>query len=141
MEASLLRAQVEITLKDQLEKKVLNFRDLWLILGVYEQEEKASARGSHESVKTKWMDHIAPRARGIGHGVSGFSARTAAKCSTYLEGSGNGYIYLTRHGDAVVQWLKDTFPELFESHLNCYHEVELHQGDKFPEPRWRLWKD
>jgi hypothetical protein len=124
-------------LQTLLEGNQLGDRELWLVLGVFETEERHAAIGRNISVKTYQMDNIAPRARGLGFGVSGFTTRTAAKLPTLLRASGNGYIYLMDLGYALVQQLRYRNSSLDDTQ-DIPREIAL-TGYCIPRPAWRHW--
>jgi hypothetical protein len=126
--------------------KKLTLRDLWLLLAVFETEEKMHLSGKHESCKTKWFDRIAPHARkgafGLRHGLSGFTTRTATKASQFLKQSHNGYIWVTDLGYALVQELRARHPELAAGTVENYAQpLEVAGLGEIPPPRWKVWKD
>jgi hypothetical protein len=131
--------------QDAFAKQQLGMRELWLVLGVFEYEERSHLAGKRESCKSRWFDGIAPRAKeGYPYkGVSGFTARTAGKASQFLKSSGNGYVYLTDLGFALVQYLRELYAELAPSLMpvNQYAPLEVQGLGSLPTPRWRYWKD
>lgn len=118
----------------------ISLRELWLVLAVFEIDRKSYASGKSESCKTKWLDRIAPRAK-EGHGVQGFTTRTAAKFPEFLKPSRNGYIWLTPQGDALALYVLQKYPELNASDVNPWRPVELPDLGTFPPLRWRGWKE
>jgi len=145
-EVTPLMAEAAAKVKAALGDKDLSLRDLWLVLGVFETEEKIALAGGHESCKTKWFDRIAPRANPDVYpyyGVSSYSVKTAAKASAFLKGSRNGYVYLTDLGYAAARWMRETFSTLNPAYGSPPHKKPMPMdtlGD-MPFPRWREWKD
>lgn len=126
--------------------KNLTLRDLWLVLAVFETEEKMHHIGVRESCKTKWFDRIVPQARqtdwGFRYGVTGYTTRTANKASQFLQHSRNGYIYLTELGYALALQLRERHPELAAGvEHNSRRELEVLGLGAIPAPRWKDWKD
>lgn len=126
--------------------KKLTLRDLWLLLAVFETEEKMHLSGKRESCKTKWFDRIAPHARkkafGLNYGLTGFTTRTATKASQFLKQSHNGYIWVTDLGYALVQELRTRHPELAAGPVENYAQpIEVADLGEIPPPRWKVWKD
>jgi hypothetical protein len=123
----------------------LGLRELWLILGVFEMDERTHLAGKNKSCRTRWFDGIAPRADGrlAVRGISGFTVRAARKALQFLETSGNGYVYLTDLGIALVQHLRETYAELSPDVQLPHHLSKLEVPDlgTIPAPRWRWWKD
>lgn len=142
-QTSLLKAEARQIWSDALASKQLNLRHLWLILGVFETEERMQAAGKHESCKSRWFDGIAPRTDGAFRGSGGFAARMAAKASKFLKTSGNGYLYMTDLGLALIQHLRELHPELAvtQGPDNIYHSWDVPGLGLVPPLRWRQWKD
>jgi hypothetical protein len=147
MEATRLRmAEAGAKWDEALAAKKLTLRDLWLVLAVFETEERIHLAGARESCKTKWFDRIAPRARkaefSLSYGLTGYTTRTANKASLFLNHSSNGYIYITDLGCALVQQLRERHPELAAGRVeNAWKEVEVKDLGTIPAPRWKDWKD
>lgn len=127
---------------DALANKKLNMRHLWLVLGVFETEERIQAFGTTTSCKSRWFDNIAPNKNSL-RGSSGFAARTAAKASQFVTTSGNGYLYLTDLGKALIQHLRGQHAELAAGATvgNMYREWDIPGLGELPAPRWKMWKD
>jgi hypothetical protein len=127
---------------DAVASKQLNLRHLWLILGVFETEERIQAAGKSTSCKTRWFDNIAPRKDGW-YGSAGFAARMAGKASHFLKISGNGYLYLTDLGLALVQHLRGQHPELDVAKFNGNSSWPLDVPGLgiVPAPRWKAWQN
>lgn len=91
---------------------------LWLLFALVERDEDAAYRGEASSATSRSYDSIAPRARpprtpyGPTMGVQGFCAKMAQKNPKFLKASGNGYIYFTDAGLALVQQLRLAQPVL-----------------------------
>lgn len=123
----------------------LDIRGLWLILGLFETQEKIQAAGKYESIKTKWFDSIAPRKYGIsyGGGVSGFTTRTVAKTPQFVAITGNGYVFLTDLGFALVLFLRSRFAELNPENIteNRLVALEVPELGILPAALWRRWED
>jgi hypothetical protein len=133
--------QAQTYLNELLTAKAITVRELWLMLAVHELHHKERQSGLNRSCKTIWLDRITPRANAADftRGVSGFTARTAAKYSAFIRGSRNGYVGLTTLGHAAVVWLLDTYPMLKGS---PYHQdILVPNLGTFPAPRWRGWRD
>ena len=127
----------------QWESKPLQARQLWLVLAVFETTEADGRKGTSGSPKTKWFDGIAPRARDPNwHGVSGFTVRVGAQVSSYLKLSHNGYVYLTDLGMALVQMLRERFPEIHPDapDVRSHRPLDVPGLMEIPAPRWRGWK-
>lgn len=141
--ATLLQAEASQAWTAALASKQLNLRHLWLVLGLFETEERIQAAGKHASCKSRWFDGIAPRTDGAFRGSGGFAARMAAKASKFLKTSGNGYLYITDLGLALIQHLREQHPELAvtQGPDNIYHSWEVPGLGLVPPLRWRQWKD
>jgi len=145
-EVAPLMNDAAVQVKAALADKSLTLRDLWLVLGLFETEEKIAQAGRRESCKTKWFDAIAPRAKPDVYpyqGVSGFSVKTAAKAPLFLEGSRNGYVYLTDLGYATARWLRETFTALNPACGTPPYKgrMPMEQLGEMPYPHWRQWTD
>ncbi len=121
------------TLKTLTQKDV---RALWLVLAVFELEERNAAKGQKGSVRTAVLDSIAPRVRDGSYGVSGFSARMALAYPALLRSSGNGYLYLTDLSYALVQVLRRRYTELLQIQERPQSVMLAGIGD-LPCFRWR----
>lgn len=145
-EVTPLMCEAAAIVKAALAEKDVTLRDLWLVLGVFETEEKIAEAGGHESCKTKWFDRVAPRAKPDVypyHGVSGYSVKTAAKAPEFLKGSRNGYVYLTDLGYAAAKWMRETFSMLNPAYGSPHYKRPMPMdtlGD-MPYPHWREWQD
>lgn len=143
--ASSLVPAAEQAWEQALASKSMGMRELWLILGVFETNEKARAAGKAESCKSKWFDRIAPRVKPgfLRNGVAGFTSRTAGRATPFLELSGNGYAYVTEMGMALVQHLRAKHPEL--SPVNPpefpFKGLDIEGLGVLRDPRWRYWTD
>ena len=144
-----LVADAGAQLAEAIQTKALNMRDIWLVVAVFEIEEKMAKVGQRESCKTKWFDRVAPRAKPDVypyHGLSGYATKTATKAAQFLKLSHNGYVYLTDLGYAAVQWLRENFPAVHpESGMPDYKKAiplpSLGDDVALPYPRWRQYKD
>ncbi|MDO8416540.1 MAG: hypothetical protein Q7S87_10045 [Agitococcus sp.] len=142
-EAQLLIPNAKAIWNESWGQKIGN-RELWLILGVFEMEEKAQAAGKRDSGKSRWFDKIASRADGkiTGRGgLPGFTARTAARATPFIKISGNGYVWMTELGYALVQWLRQQHEELDISKAasNPSTTLNIEGLCLLPPPRWRHW--
>jgi hypothetical protein len=142
VQAQALEAEAAQSWSDALANKKLNMRHLWLVLGVFETQERIQAFGTNESCKSRWFDNIAPSKNSL-RGSTGFAARTAAKASQFVSTSGNGYLYLSDLGKALVQHLRGQHPELVAGAFagNAHGAWEIPGLGELPAPRWKLWKD
>lgn len=124
--------------------KKLTLRDLWLVLALFETEERIHMSGSRKSCKSRWFDNIAPRARTTAFsspfGNPGYASRTANKAHQFLELSRNGYLWMTDLGYALVQHLRTRHPELAAGKVeNASWELEVEGLGTIPAPRWKDW--
>lgn len=120
------------------DKECPELRELWLVLGVFEFEEGRCSKGESASARTRYFDAIAPRVREGYRGVSGFCTRMAAKHPRLLRASGNGYLYLTELGYALVQLLRQRNPHLRDV-KTVPQSLSLADIGDLPSPRWRHW--
>ena len=138
-EANRIRTgQLKAAAADELGRCQPDSRALWLMLGIFETEERHRAGGTSVSVKSVWFDRTARNLRTGCRGVSGF---TSTKCRAYpqfLKSSGNGYAHLTDLGYALVQHLRDQFPALQDTR-SLPQVIALKDFDDIPYPAWRVW--
>lgn len=144
--ARLRMAEAGATWDEAFASTKLTLRDLWLVLAVFETEEKMHLAGARESCKTKWFDRIVPQARktefGFRYGSTGYTTRTANKAAQFLQHSRNGYIYITDLGYALVLQLRERHLELAAGPVqNTSKELEVLGLGSIPAPRWRDWRD
>jgi hypothetical protein len=124
--------------------KPLTSSQLWLVLAVAECEERTrSVDRVYKSLPTKHTDHIAPRTRGnaLGYGIPGFTARVGRQLPEFLRLTGNGYVSVTAQGLALLQHLREQFPQLRPEAqgVNVWDSIQLGELGTVPHVRWRAW--